>query len=210
MVEIKGLTDVELVKRVKEIACDDSFKELSKRHENLFYKICQNYIKTLTAVGYAATDIFSEKDCVIYDAITRFLPDKGVMFSTWLANFTRYFCLNKINASKKIPRLGDEEEAEAEGIFDNAAIEAFENRQPEIDVDTVINALNISGDQRIPNIFKLRYDTDRMKKRTWADIAKTLGLTVQTTMQLHKKGLKIVKEQIVHHDLDIFADIHIS
>lgn len=206
MVEITSLPDVELVRRVKESACSDSFSELSKRHGNLFYRICQNYIKTLMAVGYSANDIFAERECVIFDAITGFNPDKGVLFSTWLGNFTRYFCLNKINAGKKIPKLGDEEEAEAEGIFDNAAVEEFEGRRPEVDLNIVIEALTSVNDPRITNIFRLRYDTSRMKKRTWANIAQSLGLTVQTTMQLHKKGLKIVREQIMNNDLDIFAD----
>jgi RNA polymerase sigma factor (sigma-70 family) len=202
MEDIKGLPDITLVQRIKENACCESFNELSFRHSNLFYKICQNYIKALTNLGYCQTDIFDEKDVVIFEAILKFNPQKGARFSTWLGNYTRYFCLNKINHAKTMPEIGTEEEMEI--TFNEASIQEFEGRNPQVDFYTIMQALESAQDNRITDIFKLRYDPDARKKRTWAKIAHQLGLTVQTTIQLHKKGLKLLQEEIATKNLDVF------
>ena len=204
MVDIEKIPDLTLVQQVKENACSESFNELTRRHSNLFYKVCQNYIKTLTSLGYCQTDIFEERDVVMFEAVLKFNPDKGAQFSTWLGNYTRYFCLNKINHAKNMPEVGSEEEIEA--VFNDTSIQEFVSRQPDVDMEGVFKALDATRDARITSIFRLRYDPDKRKKRTWANIADQLNLTVQTTIQLHKKGLKLLREEIAKQNLDVFQD----
>lgn len=204
MEDILKIPDIELVSRIKENACSDSFNELARRHSNLFYKVCQNYIKTLMSLGYCQTDIFEERDIVLFEAILKFNPDKGAQFSTWLGNYSRFFCLNKITAAKNMPEVGTEEEMEA--VFNDTSVKAFENKQPQVNLDGVFKTLDTVRDARMTNIFKLRYDPNQRKKRTWANIANQLGLTVQTTIQLHKKGLKLLQEEIANKQLDVYVD----
>jgi DNA-directed RNA polymerase sigma subunit (sigma70/sigma32) len=203
MADISELPDITLVNKVKENACSESFNELSRRHSKLFYKICQNYIKVITSFGLSQSDVFEEKDIVIFEAILKFNPDRGALFSTWLGNYTRYFCLNKINAGKKMPEVAGEEEIEA--VFNNRSVEDYEGKAPTLDFEVIMNTLSDTQDNRIIDIFRLRYDPDRSKKRTWANIAQQLCLTVQTTIVLHKKGLALLREAIVDKKLDIYC-----
>jgi RNA polymerase sigma factor (sigma-70 family) len=207
VVNINNLPDVDLVIRIKEDACSESFKEISSRHSNLFYKVCQSHVRTFYAMGYNPNDILEDKDIVILEAVQKFDPSKKVKFSTWLGNYTRYFCLNKLNKIKAVPERGTEIEMAA--TFDAASVERFENTEIPLDLDAIFNTLSSTDDPRISNIFKLRYDTDLTKKRTWAKIAEQLNLTVQTTIQLHKKGLKWLREEIANENLDVFQDTKI-
>lgn len=204
MDDTKALADLQLVQRIRENACSESFNELAGRHSNLFYKVCQSYIKTLTSLGHCPTDIFEERDIVLFEAVQKYNPDKGTQFSTWLGNYTRYFCLNKINESKHMPAVATAEEIEA--VFNDKSIKAFESKQPEVDVDNVFAALGAANDPRITAIFKLRYDPFARKKRTWVKIADELRLTVQTTIQLHKKGLLLLRDKIARQHLDVYQD----
>ncbi len=204
MEDITKLLDIVLVTRIKETACSECFNELAKRHSNLFYKVCQTYIKTLVALGYCPTDIFEERDVVLFESILKFNPDKGAQFSTWLGNYTRFFCLNKITAAKNMPEVGTEEEMEQ--VFNEKSVDEFENKKQIVDLKSIFKTLHTVRDARITNVFKLRYDPNLRKKRTWANIAAQLKLSVQATINLHKKGIRLLREEIAAKQLDVFVD----
>lgn len=204
MENIKDVPDVTLVQRVKETACSDSFNEISKRHSNLFYKVCQNYIKTLSALGYSSNDILEEKDIVIFEAILKFKSEKKALFSTWLGNYTRYFCLNKINAVKNMPEVSHDENFAQ--IFDEVSFQEHDSKQPNLNLSSIFSVLQSQKDKRILRIFQLRYDPDNRKKRTWQVIANELKLSTHSIIQLHKKGLKLIREEISRKNLDVFVD----
>jgi RNA polymerase sigma factor (sigma-70 family) len=206
LLNVSTLPDEYLVRQVNEDACSESFTELSKRHSNLCYKILQNYVKVLASFGYDPTDIFEEKDLILLGAINKFNVEKGNKFSTWLGNFTRYTCLNKINKVKGMPELGSASEMEA--AFEAKSVEYYESAEAPVDVEAIFKSLENTKDTRITNIFKLRYDPELSKKRTWAQIADKLELTVQTTIQLHKKGLKLLREEITNKKLDVYQDTY--
>lgn len=199
------LPDNVLVQKVKDDACSDSFIELSKRHSDLFYKVCHSYLLTLNSLGIPSTEIFEEKDIVFLNSIRKFDCTKGVLFSTWLGNYTRYFCLNKINKTKKMPEVGDEKEIEF--VFNAASIQDFETQKKSLDSNIIYKLLDECGDSRIIDIFKLRYDPMQRKKKTWAKIADELNLSIPTTILLHKKGLKLLREEIETKKIDIFQDL---
>jgi RNA polymerase sigma factor (sigma-70 family) len=203
--DVTTLPDLDLVRNIKENACSDSFNELSSRHSNLFYKVCQSYIKVLATLGYHPTDIFEEKSLILFEAVSKYDPNRGAMFSTWLGNYARFFCLNKINRAKGIPEAGSEEEMQA--VFDTKAVEDYETNQAPVNMEAIFKTLEAAHDTRIINIFRLRYDPNLTKKRTWANIAAQLKLTVQTTIQLHKKGLKLLRDEITKERLDVFQDV---
>ena len=66
---ISEICDNSLVKRVKKYGCNDSFKEITKRHEKLFYRICQNYMSILESKGIKREDVISEVSFVIFKAV---------------------------------------------------------------------------------------------------------------------------------------------
>ena len=61
---MENLNDTDLIIKIKENCCDDSFKELTDRHANLYYKICQKYLPTLKQMGVTPDDVFNDMEYV--------------------------------------------------------------------------------------------------------------------------------------------------
>lgn len=195
--------DEDLIKNVKDNNCSESFSEICKRHEKLFYKTCHSYIKILNSLGFDKTDIFEERDIVILEAINKYNPDKKCSFSSWVGNYTRYFCLNKINKKEiKTQEVAEEEFADK---FDKISMSRFEEVENKVDFDSVFHLLDSSGDNRLSKIFALRYDDSCMKKPSWEKIAAQLNLSVQMTVDLHKKAIKTIRREVKYHNADIFS-----
>jgi hypothetical protein len=203
-IDLSNLPDNVLVDKVKKDSCSDSFLELSRRHSNLFYKISNNYIKILASLGMDPKDILEEKDAVLYDAILKYNANhlNKTKFSTWLGNYTRYFCLHKIKKVKKMPEIGDEDAIKQ--VFESKSIEEYETRQSKINLQGILNKLMNIPDKRIANIFKLRYNPELAQKMTWDAIADQLELTIQTTQFLHKKGIQLLRQEINKKNIEVF------
>tara|TARA_Y100000310_G_scaffold328887_1_gene397759 strand:- start:170 stop:457 length:288 start_codon:yes stop_codon:yes gene_type:complete len=59
----------------------------------------------------------------------------------------------------------------------------------------IFNILNKLRDKRVSKIFELRYYAEK-KERTWKEIGKNLNISVQTAINLHKKGKRIIKSRL--------------
>ena len=86
MVELNKISDSRLISKIKNESCNDSFRELVSRHENLYYKICHGYVNALKKVGVSTEDILADKLFVFFTSVSSFKSDKKVKFSTWLAS----------------------------------------------------------------------------------------------------------------------------
>ena len=133
---------------------------------------------------------YNDKNILIYKSVLSYNPDKKTKFSTWLANQTRYLCLNLLN--RKMQYVQMEENDLVLQIEKNP--DSKECKLPLI-TSNVFDVLNNLKDERIGNIFKLRYYSEK-KDRTWKKIGKKLNISVQTAINLHKKGKKILKSRL--------------
>lgn len=181
--------DIDLIKKVKKKSCEESLKALIERHTPLCFTIYKRYHSSLAANGISYDDIKNEKDFIIYKSILKFDPDKKVKFSTWLGNFTRYYCLNLINGEKKYVCMEDDKlnyhrEAEAE--------EDESGKNDELR-EYVINLLDQMKDVRIKKVFMLRYFADSKQKKTWQKIGKEIKVSTQTAINLHEKGRRMLE-----------------
>lgn len=193
--------DIELINRVKDYSCSDSLKELINRHAPLCYDIYNKYSKTLKSSGELIYNIELEKNFIIYKSVLSYNPDKKTKFSTWLGNFTRYYCLNVINSQKKYVPMEDEllnsiREKEAE----ETSCDSSEKEMQEY----VVNILEKMKDERIKRVFKLRYFADFNKKNTWVEIGKMMKVSPQTAINLHNRGRLMIAKKI---NSKLFADI---
>jgi len=93
--------DTQLAINVQENNCEKSLKKLIEKHSRLCFDILQKFTPVLKGMGYHMDDIFNEKDFLVYKSAIKFKPDKGVKFSTWLGNYTRYHCLTLLSAKGK-------------------------------------------------------------------------------------------------------------
>lgn len=180
--------DSALAREVKEKDCQNSLVELIGRHSNLCYNICQKYMPVMHASGIFVDDVLGDKDYIIYHSAKTFDPTRKTKFSTWLGNQVRYHCLNKINKNKKYVTTDDQELSFL--IDKEEKAESTEELR-----DYISNLLNKIKDKRIKRIFDLRYFSDE-EKMTWTDVANKIDVSSQTAINLHNRGLSILKKKM--------------
>tara|TARA_Y100000593_G_C4060972_1_gene214423 strand:- start:172 stop:501 length:330 start_codon:yes stop_codon:yes gene_type:complete len=76
----------------------------------------------------------------------------------------------------------------------------FNNPQGQINLDVKIdfikNLISQIKDKRVEKIFRIRYFNSNRKKTPWAKIAKELGVSTQTAINLHNKTIKLIKTKM--------------
>jgi RNA polymerase sigma factor (sigma-70 family) len=191
---ITKISDLTLVKKVKQNADSEAFTEICRRYQNIFYRMCQKYSTVLLSNNVYLKDIFDEKNMILLHCIKTFNPTKKTKLSTYIGNYARYLCLNAITEHKfTIPYEKDEicklkEEQRICNIYFG------ENDNEEDNLSFVKDALDSLEDKRIFKIFKYRYSDN--KKMTWHDVSKRVNLSSQTVSALHKRGLKLLKSRL--------------
>ena len=183
-------TDLELVEGVKNKNCSDCLEELINRHAPLCYDVCKKYIHVFPPNGIIIDDIISEKDFVIYKSAMSYNPDKGAKFSTWLGNQMRYHCLNSINKNRLIPM-----EDEKINFIINKNSEDDRDDIPE-EIEFLRNILSQMKDKRVKQVFEMRYFSGSPKKVPWNKVAKKIGVSTQTAINLHNKTIKMLKNKL--------------
>lgn len=183
------ITDSSLASKVKEKDCENSLVELIGRHSNLCYNICQKYMPVMHASGIFIDDVLNDKDYIIYQSAKSFDPDRNTKFSTWLGNQVRYYCLNKINKNKKYVTTEDQELS--------FLVEKGDKKEDGKELkDYLFNLLSKIKDKRIEKIFELRYFSQEEKRMTWTVISNKINVSSQTAINLHNKGLSILRKKM--------------
>jgi RNA polymerase sigma factor (sigma-70 family) len=185
-------TDSQLTKKLKRDGCEQSFLELCRRYENVYYKICQKYRYALIKAGVQPEDVFAEKDLIVLKCALTFDPSRKTKFSTWLGNYAKFTCLNFVN-SKKFIFNADTEELHS---FMEEAQYTSDIQDFTEEAKIALKILNELQDERIKKIFKMRYFRDKKKDGTWKKISEELGMSIQTAINLHKKGLRLLKNRL--------------
>jgi RNA polymerase sigma factor (sigma-70 family) len=182
----KSPPDISLVNKVKTEGCDASLRMLISRHTPLCYDICSKYSYLFARNGVNYDDVVSEKEFLVYKSALSYNPDKKTKFSTWLGNQVRYHCLNSVNKNRLLPM-----EDELLGHLINKDQPAFEESLDE-QVDYVKNLLSQTRDTRVRRIFQVRYFDNPRKKTPWSSVAKKVGISTQTAINLHNKTIKML------------------
>lgn len=190
-INFESLTDDQLIERVKKDACSESYSELCRRYENVFYRICHRYKTPIESVGLDITDIFSDRDTIFLTCIEKFDPSKNTKFSTWAGNYTRYHCLTVINRRKRI--VSSEDEETKEFLEEMGQVDSYheEKNDPKENVSYFFSSIT---NERHKRVLKLRYYND--PTLTWKEIASILGVSVQTAISLHNKAIKTLQGKI--------------
>tara|TARA_R100001163_G_C4988346_1_gene141870 strand:- start:99 stop:701 length:603 start_codon:yes stop_codon:yes gene_type:complete len=188
-IEWAFLTDLHLIKRIKDKNCEKSLIELSERHSGLYFKIIKKYSKSFFANNIDLNEATADKNLIIWNSAKNFKEDKNVKFSTWLANQVKYFCLNTLNKKSK-DRLVATEDQILDSLNEKPITQKHENL-----FEFTGNILSQLKDSRIRKIFSLRYSSAE-KKPSWCIIAEKLQISTQTAINLHNKGISILRKKI--------------
>lgn len=181
------MEDFELAEKVK--TCEDEYAllELMDRHEAMFHNVVQKYSKAFVASGVYKPDVVEDKNYIFYKTAKSFNPEKS-KFSTWLGNYTRYECLNRISKSSKYVHL------EEENIN---TIEKTASKRSTV-IQQCLEEVSKLSDSRMFKIFKLRYVYESKKPPTWKSIAQKLGLSTQTALNIHNKTIKFLQKKKIN------------
>ncbi len=186
-------TDSQLTKKLKSHGCEKSFLELCRRYENVYYKICQKYRHALVKSGVQPEDVYAEKDLIVLKCALSFDPGRKTKFSTWLGNYAKFTCLNYVN-SKKYTFNTDSQELH-DYIEETQQVPDHTNNLNE-EYEILKRTIEGLKDSRIKRIFEMRYFSEHKKGRTWKNISENLGMSIQTAINLHKRGLEIMKNRL--------------
>ena len=118
-------------------------------------------------------------------------PEKNSKFLTFLANQTKWKCLNAINSSKNKPTTDidrvygkiSEQDDSYEIVCKMEAFDCFDN------------LLKKEKDGRVKKIIDIRYNTTNTRLVPWRVVSKELNLSIQGCINIHNKFIKKVKQQ---------------
>ena len=158
------ISDAKLIQKIKQTDCETSLKTLIEKHSPLCINMCKKYEPALNATGVSVDDVIQEKDYLVYKSAMSYNPEKKVKFNTWLGNQVRYHCLNTINNNNNFIKVED-------SVLDFLSIE--ENKDCSNDIEYVFSLLSQLKDDRIKEIFSLRYFKSDKKKMPWVKIGKS-------------------------------------
>ena len=183
------MTDLQLIKKIKNNNCESSLLELLSRHQGICNKMIQKYCKVCSDMGVSISDLNTDKLLVTYKSALSFKANKNIKFSTWLGNQMRYHCLNSLNKINKdismenenIKYITEKKQSE-ESNFDNLNEEK---------INLIFNILDQMKDDRIKKIFNLRYFADS-KIKSWHEIGKKMHISTQTAINIHNKALDFI------------------
>jgi RNA polymerase sigma factor (sigma-70 family) len=187
-------SDLQLIEMVKAHASNEATKEICRRYENIFYKVCNKYTVYLTRSGINIQDIFDEKNFIIHNCVTSFDPSKKTKLGTWIGNYARYLCLNSIH-SRRFTLSATNEDVNEQIEKAQARLGFFQHTTSVgEDFEYALNILKQLSDKRIFKVFVLRYL--HKKKLIWTEISKRLGVSTQTAINLHSRGIEILRHKM--------------
>mgnify|MGYP003641510318 CR=1 FL=1 len=183
-------SDLSLINKIQQDNDGDCLEELIQRHSGIYVYIVDKYTKNKNYVTNRDF-ILDDKDYMIYQSALSFKPEKNSKFSTFLANQTKWKCLNIINNSKnkrttsidKVYGRAAEGDNSYEIVCKMEAFDCFEKMLAE------------EKDKRVKKIIDIRYNTTNTKLIPWRTVSKELNLSIQGCINIHNRFINKVKQQ---------------
>ena len=94
--------------------------------------------------------------------------------------------------SKKIDFKDNSKELDSLSIAKDLSLDS----EKLLDREKIFSILNGSSDNRISKVFELRYFEKDNKNLPWRNLGKKMNLSSQTVINLHRKGLSLIKRKI--------------
>ena len=183
-------SDLSLINKIKKDSNNKCLEELIDRHSGIYIYIVDKYTKSKYSSVCRST-ILDDKDYVIYKSALDYDPNRNSKFSTFLANQTKWKCLNTINESnnKKCVSL--------DGLYSTPSKDknSFELLS-EIEAFNIFNdCLKKEKDKRVKKIIDMRYNTTNTKLVPRRKVSKELKLSIQGCINIHNRFISKVKNK---------------
>jgi RNA polymerase sigma factor (sigma-70 family) len=185
------LSDDDLIKEILKTNSSEALLELVDRHQKLFYSIIKKY-----SIGCQKfiEEVSDYKLQIFFDSIKSFDSNKGSKFTTWLANQTRFFCLNLKNKKNSLVLV--ENDFLTTLIQDNHSRQKT-NKDNLIELtDKIKEVLENIEDENIKSVIKYRYFNGTGKVLNYQQIANKMSITAQTALNWHNKFVRLAKKKL--------------
>lgn len=187
-------SDLSLIIKIKNENDELSLLELINRHSGIYASMVDKFSRGSSS-PLDKNLIMEEKDYTIYSSALKFDPEKATKFSTYLANETKWKCLNILNKIKKNKVFSINDDLN----FIEPSCDSFlNNLQREEVLDGFKKILNKEKDERLKKIIDMRYYMSNNKLTPWKKIAIELNLSIQGCINIHNKFINNIKKEINH------------
>ncbi len=201
-----NISDIDLIKKIKQDHCSDSLKELAARHEGIYYQTVKRFEPILLGVcGISKNDINNEFLILAWKAAYSFDFDKNVKYNTWLERITRYYYLDEIRKFTRIKNnkkyfvqkvqipenFCDLHELEGNTLTYESDFGAL------IDINTINqkkNAFAKKRGEKVEKVFELVYNSS--KRPSWKDIGSEVGMSGWGAILLFEREMKEFKKEL--------------
>jgi len=186
-------SDISLIEKVKNQSDNNSLNVLIERHSGIYLDMVNSVIPN-NCDFLDKNDIIDDKEISIYKAIMNYDENKKTKFSTYLGNETRWKCLNIFNRGTKYKYIDIEDFKEHVDFVEENTIKNISSKEI---LDKIFNLANTHKDQRVSEIFFLRYKIgEGNKTMPWKNISKKINVSIQGCINIHDRFIEEIKKEI--------------
>lgn len=189
---LEKLTDHQLIEEVLTKDCNESLNILMSRHLPICNCVSKKYLSLLQQRGISVQDFSEDRYFIFYKAISSYDINKKCKFSTWLAKYVRFHCLNTINGTVPLILIEDKELAQFP--------DTKEIKNGSDNFDFIMSILDKMHDKRIKKIFISRF-LSGTKKKSWKEVAKDVGLSNQQCINLYIRAKRFIRAKLDNPEL---------
>lgn len=169
------MTDLELITRVKVDNDSDAIKELITRHTGIYLDMVT---KHAAHAQLPVNDIRDDKAFNIYQFALKYDPTRDTQFSTYVADRTKWMCLNLNNRAPKSLTFD-------ENIAPSNENAVTENVNRHDDMAVLRERAKRVDDPKFYRIFCLRFNGDKV--RSWRAIGRKMHMTHEGARKLFER-----------------------
>ncbi len=187
------LTDLELINKVKDEQDNFAISELVNRHSGIYLQVVNKYC-SLSSGKLNYQDLSEDKLFNIYKYAQTFNPDKECKFPTYIANMTRYTCLDALKHEPAIKEYLDEKITEDNFQLSETVPSSITTNET-LDFQDLEAAIDkIIKDKRFKKIVKWRHPEFTDNILNWEEIGKRLGLSNEGARKIYMRNIKKIKK----------------
>lgn len=195
---ISTLNEEELINSAKN-GDNEAMKKIIDMHSGICVDISKKYINKTYTAPWLIDDIRSSKDYIIFNSLSSFDENKGSKFSTWVANQTKYYCLNKLNKYNKMPKIQElADDQNYENLIPEDLCEFNSKKNKSSLLDDILEILSETRDKKIRTVIEKKYLNKESKTKTFTKIAMEMGVSVQTVINWHNKFIDSARKKLEH------------
>jgi hypothetical protein len=182
------LTDIQLIKEIKEKNDSNALKELIGRHTGIYLDIINRY--TYVPV-FDKWELIDNKDYNIYQYALAYEENRGMKFSSYIGNRVKYECQDIIT------HMIEKEEIDEEKLMDDHPVIDENSEFLKIVLDTAKQI----PDKRFYSIIEMKFLSK--EPATLDEIGKVFGISNERVRQIFEKNLKILRKKLKKQLLEI-------